>query len=932
LSKPVTSRGWVCAFCIVPVLAIIASALLVASPTRHRSAAGSVSTASQPGTVTPAAARGRIQASYAALPLAFEPNRGNGYTLFLTANEAVFSLQSRSAGGSSVRRGAGMPTKNSQAHVNSPKSASAVVRMQLLGGNSLATVAASGQMPGTSNYFLGNDPSKWRTDVAHYARISYQDVYPGVNMAFHGAQRQPEFDFVVAPAANPAPIGFHFTGAQRIKTDDSGNLILSSAAGDVLLHKPVAYQQQNGARQAVDARFILKANNQVGFELGNYDRSRELVIDPSVSYSYSTYLGGNGNDEGFGIAFDGSGNAYVTGQTASQNFPGTSGGFTGTAQVFVTKINSSGSSLVYSTYVGGSGANGDSGNAIAVDSSGNAFVTGGTTSTDFPTTGGAFQTTLKGTTGNAFVFKLNSSGGKTYSTYLGGTGQDIALGIALASDGSGDVYVVGETSSHDFPTQGALQGYLTGSNGSGFVTKMNSSGTALVYSTYLGGSSTGNGDLVAAVAADSSDNAYVTGQTFSSTFHTTAGAFQTTCGSCTGGNSNAFVTVINPGGSAYVYSTFLGGSGLDVGDGIAVDSAQSAYVTGATESSNFPTTSGAWQTTFGSITDAFVTKLNPAGSALVYSTYVGGSGFDTGEAIAVDGTNNAYVTGQTSSADFPTAGPTQSALNGGGNTSSSDAFVTEINAAGSAPVFSTYLGGSGDEDDGGFGAIAVDNSGATIYVTGYTQSSDFPTAGSAYQAANGGGGLADAFVVKYTQGPSFTIAASTPAAVAPGTSGASTVTLTAEHGYSSSVTLSCSVSGGGSPAPACSASSFSPDSVTPTTSGASSALTITTTGPSGAMLQPRKFFYAMWLPVAGLSLVGMGFGPAGSRRKKLLGLLMIGMIMAALFVMPACGGGNKGGGGGGGGTPAGSYTVTITGTGTDANAVTLSTQVTLTVN
>jgi hypothetical protein len=942
LSKPVTSRGWVCAFCIVPVLAIIASALLVASPTRHRSAAGSVSTASQPGTVTPAAARGRIQASYAALPLAFEPNqgqtdaqvkflaRGNGYTLFLTANEAVFSLQSRSAGGSSVRRGAGMPTKNSQAHVNSPKSASAVVRMQLLGGNSLATVAASGQMPGTSNYFLGNDPSKWRTDVAHYARISYQDVYPGVNMAFHGAQRQPEFDFVVAPGANPAPIGFHFTGAQRIKTDDSGNLILSSAAGDVLLHKPVAYQQQNGARQAVNARFILKANNQVGFKLGNYDRSRELVIDPSVSYSYSTYLGGNGNDEGFGIAFDGSGNAYVTGQTASQNFPGTSGGFTGTAQVFVTKINSSGSSLVYSTYVGGSGANGDSGNAIAVDSSGNAFVTGGTTSTDFPTTGGAFQTTLKGTTGNAFVFKLNSSGAIAYSTYLGGTGEDIALGIAV--DSTGDVYTVGRTSSTDFPTQNPIQLHLAGTSTNGFVTKLNSSGTApLVYSTYLGG---GNGDIANAVALDSSKNAYVTGNALSANFPTTAGAFQTACSSC--GNSSpspdAFVTVIKADGSGFVYSTFLGGSGTDVGDGIAVDSSNSAYVTGVTASTDFATTSGAAQTTYGGASDAFITKLNPAGSALVYSTYLGGSGFDTGEAIAVDGTNNAYVTGQTSSSDFPTAGPTQSALNGGGNTSSSDAFVTEINAAGSAPVFSTYLGGSNDEDTSGFGAIAVDSAGATIYVTGSTQSSDFPTAGSAYQAANGGGGLADAFVVKYTQGPSFTIAASTPAAVAPGTSGASTVTLTAEHGYSSSVTLSCSVSGGGSPAPACSASSFSPDSVTPTTSGASSALTITTTGPSGAMLQPRKFFYAMWLPVAGLSLVGLGFGPAGSRRKKLLGLLMIGMIMAALFVMPACGGGNKGGGGGSGGTPAGSYTVTITGTGTDANAVTLSTQVTLTVN
>jgi len=240
-------------------------------------------------------------------------------------------------------------------------------------------------LPGKSNYFVGNDPSKWRTDVAHYARVSYQDVYPGVNLAYHGAQSQVEFDFVVAPGANPAPIGFHFTGARRVKTDDSGNLLISSAAGDVLLHKPVAYQEQNGTRQTVDARFALKANHQVSFELGNYDRSRELVIDPAVSYEYSTYLGGSGDDEGYGIAFDSSGDAYVTGQTASQNFPGTSGGFTGTAQVFVTKIAATGSTLVYSTYVGGNGNPGDIGNAIAVNpTSGFAYVTGVTSSTDFP--------------------------------------------------------------------------------------------------------------------------------------------------------------------------------------------------------------------------------------------------------------------------------------------------------------------------------------------------------------------------------------------------------------------------------------------------------------------------------------------------------------------------------------------------------------------
>ncbi|MGB0015888.1 MAG: SBBP repeat-containing protein, partial [Candidatus Sulfotelmatobacter sp.] len=446
-----------------------------------------------------------------------------------------------------------------------------------------------------------------------------------------------------------------------------------------------------------------------------------------------------------------------------------------------------------------------------------------------------------------------------------------------------------------------------------------------VYSTYLGGSST---DAVLAVALDSSDNAYVTGHTSSSSFPTTTGAFQTTLG----GLSDAFVTVINTAGSGYVYSTFLGGSSNDVGDGIAVDSSGNAYVTGVTESTNFPLQSPLQATYGGGPTDAFVTKLNPTGSALVYSTFLGGSQSDLGASIAVDGGNNAYVTGQTSSSNFPTVGATQSTP-GGGN----DAFVSEIDSTGSALAFSTYLGGSLDEDDGGdYGAIAVDSAGANIYATGNTASTNFPIQ-AAYQKTNAStAGDTDAFVVKYAQ-TTFDLAATTPSAVAPGTSGISTVTLTAVNGYNSPVNLTCSVSGTGSPLPACSTASFSPASpVTPTAGGATTTLTITTTGASGAMFLPRTFFYAMWLPVAGMSLVGMGFSSARSRRKKLLGFLMIGMVMAVLLLMPACGGssgsGGGGGGGGGGGTPAGSYTVTITGTGTDASATMQSTQVTLTVN
>jgi hypothetical protein len=920
VSKPTATRGLVRAFCIVPVLAIIAIALLVLAPAGQHSVAGAPSAvAFAPQPTVPPAAQGRIQASYAALPLAFEPNqgqtdaqvkymaRGNGYILFLTADDAVFSLHSPSAARTAR------------------KDSTAVLHMQLVGGNSPAKVASSGQLPGRTNYFLGNDPSKWRSNVARYARVSYQDVYPGVNLAFHGAQRQVEFDFMVAAGASPAPIGFHFTGAQGMKTDDSGNLVVTSAAGDVLLHKPVAYQEQNGARQAVDARFVLKAGNQVRFELGNYDHSRELVIDPSVSYAYSTYLGGSGDDEGFGIAFDSTGDAYVTGQTASPTFPGASGTLKDTASVFVTKIAKAGSSLVYSTYVGGTGTGSDSGNAIAVDSSGDAFVAGGTSSTDFPHTSGAFQSALKGTTGNAFVFELGPSGTISYSTYLGGTGTDKALGIALASDGSGEVFAAGYTSSTDFPTlnNGSLQGYLTGSTGSGFVTKLNSLGTGLVYSTYVGGSNVGIGDTATAVAVDSSDNAYVTGQTFSATFHITTGAVQVTCGNCSGGNANAFVTVIKADGTGYVYSTFLGGSnGNDGALGIAVDSAGNAYVTGATTSSNFPKTTGALQTSLGGTGDAFVTKLNPAGSALVYSTFLGGGLLDIGTGIAVDGSNNAYVTGQTDSTTptpFPTAGATQSTLGGG-----FDAFVSEINSTGSALVFSTYLGGLQNEDASGQGAIAVDSVGDSIYVTGTTASLStdappFPTH-NPLQATNGGGN--DAFVVKYAQ-PAFSMSANiVPSSVAPGGSATSTVTLTSLNGYSSPVTLSCSVSGAGVPLPGCSVTGTNP--VTPTSGGVNSTVTITTSaGPFASVAKPTKFYYAMWLPIAGLSLVGMGFSTSSSRRKKLFGFLMIGMVMAAFFLMPACGGGYGGGGGGNACASAPTVPTGLAATGTTGTSTTL---------
>jgi hypothetical protein len=482
------------------------------------------------------------------------------------------------------------------------------------------------------------------------------------------------------------------------------------------------------------------------------------VIDPVMSLSYSTYLGGgNSSTQATGIAVDSSGDAYVTGWTQSVKFPTTSGAFktsgafikTENYGVFVTKFNAAGSALVYSTFLGGGFSSG-----IAVDSAGNAYVTGSTSATDFPTknplqaTYGGGAATGGGAYGaDAFVTELNATGSKlVYSTYLGGNAQDYATGIAV--DGSGDAYVTGSSYSTNFPTTpGSLQPVLSQGGPQAFVAALNSTGSALIYSTFLGGMSStyGNG-----VAVDGSHNAYVTGVSYNN-FPTTPGAF------LTGSEGGAFVAKLNATGSALVYAVQLSGSGSsspDKGYRITVDGSGNAYVMGLTSSSDFPTTPSGYQTTFARGSDsAFVTELNAAGTALVYSTFLSG-GLDGAArfsntplgGIAVDTHGNIYVTGVTGSTTFPTKNALQPAFGGG----YSDAFVAEINPSqvGAASlVYSTYLGGS-DQDEGN--GIAVDTSG-NAYATGFTYSLNFPTK-NAYQpqrtASTGRNEPSDVFVTK----------------------------------------------------------------------------------------------------------------------------------------------------------------------------------------
>jgi len=695
-----------------------------------------------------AATNARVNESYGKLPLQFEANRGQtheevrflsrgaGYSLYLTAGEAVLVLSQPMA---DARRDAQALAK------------SVAVRMSLVGAARKPAVSGTDELPGKANYFIGKDRSKWRTDVPTYAKVRYRAIYPGIDLVYYGNQRQLEYDFIVAPGADPKKIALGFKGADKLEIDAKGDLVLRAAGGEVRQHKPVVYQEIDGIRQEIDGGYVRKGANRVGFRLAAYDTARPLIIDPVLSYS--TYLGGSGREKGLAIAVDRDGNAYVTGLVSSTDFPTTAGAFQpifggGTAfgggqgfDAFVTKFDSTGSALLYSTYLGGS--DDDQGLGIAVDTNGNAYVTGSTKSANFPTTAGAFEQTY----GGAFVTKLDPTGSAlVYSTYLGSTASD--QGNAIAVDAGGNAYVTGSAGSNFPTTPGAFQ--TAGSSGA-FITKLDPSGSTLAYSTYLGGSNT---DALG-IAVDAAGSAYVAGRT-SGNVPTTPGAFQRTFNPGFTGTRpppiefDAFVTKLNPTGSELVYSTLLGGGDVDWGTAVAVDSDGNAYVTGFTASANFPITPAAFQPLFArGLFDVFVTKVHSSGSFLVYSTYLGGGGEERGAGIAVDSSGNALVTGFTGSTNFPTTPDAFQRTFGGGNAFFGDAFVTKLDAVGAVLVYSSYLGGIDDDVGNGIAVDAADNA----YVTGHTLSGNFPTTPRAFQPTGGGlingSGNFDAFVAKF---------------------------------------------------------------------------------------------------------------------------------------------------------------------------------------
>jgi uncharacterized repeat protein (TIGR01451 family) len=737
-------------------------------------------------------------ASYGSLPLAFEPNRGQtddsvqflargpGYSLFLKPDESVMKL--------------------TRASVEDAPVQSVALRLRLIGSNPKAVVAGQDELPGKANYFIGNDPSQWRANISTFAKVAMRDVYRGVDLVYYGNQGKLEYDFIVAPGADPSAIRFAVEGADNIRINTSGDLVLTALGHEICWQKPVCYQLSDGMRQSVEGQYVMHESGIVSFDVGPYNHQQDLVIDPVLEYATfikpTSFVGGDGlQNHGLAIKVDAAGNAYMAGVTESASFPVTGGAFQttrkGSRDMFVAKLNPAGSALVFATYLGGTGSeivNGQS-CAIATDNNHNVYVTGSTSSTNFPTTVGAYQTALSyngiSYAPDAFVAKLNATGSALlYSTYLGGTGTD--YGWSIAVDTNGNAYVCGDTANTgDFPTTAGA--FLTNSvNLSGWVTKLTSDGTALDYSTYL---SSNDCTYARGIAIDPAGNAYVTGNFYDCSgnegFVTTVGAFQTVHS----GLNDAFVLKLTPDGSALVYSTFLGGNNIDGGSSIAIDNQGNAYVTGTTTSTYFPTTVGAVQSTFQSTptpqNDSFVAKLNNDGTALVFSTYLGGNAGDDAFAVAIDAGGSTWVTGGTGSTNFPV---TVDALQNSLGTAAGAAFVTKLDPSG-ALAYSTYMRSTNASSFATAYAIATDTN-SNAYVTG-TASLGILTTPGAFQGNIGF--IGGPFVAKFASGSGGSVECSVVPSVATNninTAHAVTATVTSNNVPVSGLTVNFEVTSG----------------------------------------------------------------------------------------------------------------------------------------
>jgi hypothetical protein len=902
------------------LLAILALFLSVQMHGRAHSsqliASNHTAASAQPAAPLSAAQKQNLTSAYGTLPLAFEANQGQtapevrylahgqSYQLFLTNQEAVLSLRQSSAASTKSARGAATVAARMHHKPNASVKTS-VLRMHFDDANPAAEIAGTKQLPGKTNYFIGNDPKKWHTDVPSYEAVRYQGIYPGVDMLFYGRQRRLEYDIIVAPGADPKAIALSISGARKLELNSQGDVMMSVAGGNVALQKPVVYQEVNGQRREIAGNYTIASDHQIRFAVAAYDHTQALTIDPVLNYS--TYVGGEGFDAANGIALDSGGNAYIAGDTTSTSFPqmnaeGGTPGDIAVGTVFVSELNPGGTALLYSTYLGGSGNGsfGEGADAIALDTASppNIYVTGFTGSPDFPPSTAvppfmAGPPASAATGGAAFITKLAPTASGTaqlaYSSYLGGDTFD--EGHSVAVDATGNAYIAGETISTNYPTAGTqISTGLTSPAGNAFLTVINTTTTgALIYSTYLGGSGPGSnflgfGDIAYGVTVDATSHAYVVGGTTSTDFPTagTAIAGSAACGVNT--NGSAFLSVINTTAGTLGYSHCLSGNtaevafGVSLGTGVPAVVTQVAYITGSTASSNFPHTVGAIpppaNVTQGVV---FVSLVNPLTGTLQYSTFFGGTASDSGNSITSDSSGNAYVTGETGSADFPI---TQGALQEARNNPNGTAFVSKISPNGLGLTdldYSTYFGGSGNGSGFADSGAGIGLFGGNVYIAGQaaspaTGANPFPVTSGSFQTTLNGS--TNAFVAELPLTPTITI---TPASNDFGTQLVGTATqpffFTITNNTGSPVTLPLTVTITEAPGGAGNPADFSAPSAggtcTPAESlpgGSSCTLGVTYTpsaaGPNAAILTtPDSFDPGHPLTVG---LAGIGSSTAGA--------------------------------------------------------------------
>jgi hypothetical protein len=705
-------------------------------------------------------------AGYGKMPWYFVENHGQtdprvsyyavaqGTDIFFTPQGVTYALTTPGASASTLIAPHSAPASaaRSAATVSETAAQRWAVVVDFVGANAASRPRGEERTPTVVSYFRGPQ-AEWKTGLPTYQRVVYANVWPGIDLIYEGtAAGALEYSFVLHPGADPEHIRLAYQGATSVTRTPVGQLEVNTPVGSLTEESPVAYQEDaSGQRTPVTSSYVLRSgaaeeDPAYGFLLGAYDRSRTLVLDPVVLI-YSGFIGGANYDQGNGSAVDGAGNAYISGYTSSDetSFPVTVGpdlSYNGSFyDAFVAKFDPTGKTLLYLGYIGGAGGFSDVGQSIAVDQAGNAYIAGTTYSDQatFPVTAGP-DLTFNGGFTDAFVAKVDASGAALlYCGYIGGAADEDGNGVAV--DAAGAAYVTGGTFSDEtsFPVT-VGPGLLHKGLEDAFVAKVDASGASLLYAGYIGGADDDTGH---AIALDSLNNAYITGQTFSTeaTFPVAVGPDLTYNDL---GAGDAFVAKIDDGGKTLIYAGYLGGASQEDGNGVAVDASGSAYIAGFTLSNQatFPVTVGPDTSFNGGGGDAFVARIKPEGTGLVFGGYIGGAGADFGRGIALDGKGNAYVAGGTSSDQltFPVSGGPDLTYNGGGD----DAFVAKVRADGTILLYAGYLGGN--KNDAGFG-VAVDKGGAA-YVTGVTRSAKFPIKVGPDMSFNGGG---DAFVSKVTQ-------------------------------------------------------------------------------------------------------------------------------------------------------------------------------------